>query len=753
VSANSHTVRIPARFATGEAAVAADRYWVRLATFSALAAYATARWATLMRPAPGWRLLGLLGLAIVLAAGVPKLRRFGTPVCVAVAVAVVLIAFPIAGLRWHWFVHLQLAVSAARIGNGLQALPNVLVPYLGSDHGVRLVIVLGAAVLLFDGAAVIAFAPRSFGDGRRAAAALPLIALAVVPSTLVRPEFPYLQGLVLFGLVAAFVWGERIRAEAVSAALAVAALVGVGAALVAPRLDQHTPWIDYRAWTGTLVHQHVDAFDWNQSYGPLHWPRAGHEVLTVAAQRPDYWKAEDLDRFNGHAWVAGVAAIGPAPPQPSASARARWTQSIRVTIAGMRTSDVIAAGSAAQPSVIPGGLGDGIDPGTWVANRRLGPGTNYEVSTYSPRPSARELRRAGRRYPDQELSNDLTLGIPVAGVPASRLPEVTFPAFHSSAQPFVASGDFVPDTTRLVRSSPYGRAYALARRLAARAATPYAFVIAVERYLSRGFTYNENPPPSRYPLAAFLFKTRLGYCQQFSGAMAMLLRMGGLPARVAAGFTPGTLNASTHQWVVTDIDAHAWVEVWFPRYGWVRFDPTPTSAPARGGNVSLPALKSSGAPERRAPIAPRRDAGSGPASTSSTHSHAGSGTSAWLWVGALVLLAGLLAAARKLLWQGRSTEQLLSEFERALSRTRRPLPPGTTLASMERRLATAPGAAGYVRALRLARYGDAIAPPSAQQRRALRQELARGLGLTGRVRALWALPPWVRRPGQRQSRS
>ena len=113
----------------------------------------------------------------------------------------------------------------------------------------------------------------------------------------------------------------------------------------------------------------------------------------------------------------------------------------------------------------------------------------------------------------------------------------------------------------------------------------------MERYLADGFTYNENPALTRYPLETFLFASRVGYCQQFSGAMALLLRMGGVPARVAAGFTSGTYDRSSHQWVVTDRDAHAWVEAWFPKYGWVRFDPTPVSAPARGGSTAAPITK------------------------------------------------------------------------------------------------------------------------------------------------------------------
>src|SRR3712207_2294936 len=63
--------------------------------------------------------------------------------------------------------------------------------------------------------------------------------------------------------------------------------------------------------------------------------------------------------------------------------------------------------------------------------------------------------------------------------------------------------------------------------------------------------------------------------------MALLLRMGGVPARVATGFTTGSLDRQQNEYVVRDLDAHSWVEAWFPGYGWVTRDPTPAAAPAR----------------------------------------------------------------------------------------------------------------------------------------------------------------------------
>jgi transglutaminase-like putative cysteine protease len=750
MSAEAHTIHVPARSDRARGRDVSDvtprrRTLVRLTTFGALGLYGIDRWMTLMRSPPVWRLIGLLALTMALAGLVPLARRRSRVGAGVLGVGLVLAALPTAGLRWHWVVHLKIAVSADRIGTGLQALPNVLVPYLGSDHAVRLVIVLGAAVLLLDAAAVIALAPRTFGDGRRAAAALPLLALGVVPSTLVRPQLPYLQGLVLFALLAAFLWGERLRRDGAATALAVAAVAGVAGALVAPRLDTHRPWIDYRSWTGTLVRTHVDTFNWNQTYGPLRWPRTGHQVLTVAARSADYWKAEDLDEFNGQAWVLGEPVSDPvALPRPSDASETRWTQRVAISITGMRTVNVIGAGFSSLLTGLDGVTVSGSDPGTLVARRELGPGTSYTVSSYSPRPSAAQLRAvAHRRYPANATVPYRTLSIPQTGLGPGTVAEIEFPVWR-------AGGSF---GQQVVRASPYARAYALAQRLARQARTPYDFVAAVKRYLSRGYTYDEHPPAARYPLESFLFTHKLGYCQQFSGAMAMLLRMGGIPARVAAGFTSGGFQKESHTWQVSDTDAHAWVEAWFPRYGWVRFDPTPTSAPARGGNAPDPIIKNlSGLSGSQTIAAPRREIGVNATTGKPVSVAGGSGLSPWLALPALLVLAAIGRLAWILLHPAGGTEQLLAELRRAMARTGRPLSDDATLATLEHRFADSPAAAGYVRSLRLARYGAADTPPTAAQRRALRRQLAFGLGASGRLRALWALPPRLRAAGRRRAR-
>ena len=721
----------------GSARAVTERPWLRLVTFTAFAAYGVERWATLMRPAPAWRLLGLLALAVTLAGLVSWIARRDRVIAGLVGAALIVCGLPMAGLRWHWFVHEQVARSERLIAHGLGALPGALVPYLGTDRGVRLVVVLGAAVLLLDAAAVLAFAPRTFGDGRRMAAALPLTALAVVPSTIVRPQWPYVQGLLLFGLLAAFMWGERIPRPAAGPAVAVLVLAGVAGAIAAPRIDPRSPWINYRSWSAPVV-RHVDRFDWSQTYGPLRWPHKGRTVFTIDARTPDYWKTEDLDTFNGTGWALGTAAASPAAKVPRADVKA-WTETLKVDVSGLATSQVIAAGYAAAPQGIAGGVEPGAAAGTWVASRPIEPGTVYSVQVYSPRPTPAQLN-ADRTYPVAGLDGYRSMVLP-QGPGFAAGPLVTFPPFHARPSAPVSDQLINSEPLAAVRASPYGPVYALARKLASAATTPYQFIESVKRYLSRGFRYDQNPPLSRYPLVTFLLQNRIGYCQQFAGAMALLLRMGGVPARVATGFTAGNQTALTGQFEVSDIDAHAWVEAWFSRYGWVRFDPTPPVAPALATSTDLAITKGLAARESgRHGV--HREIGSA-AVTTATHRHArgGSGPSPWLLLAVVVLLAFAGLLARAVVRYRRLDHDPLSELERALARTGRPLHGGVTLTELQHRLETTPQAAEYIRRLCAARYGGAAVRPTRLQRRALRHELARGLGLRGGIRAWWALPP------------
>jgi protein-glutamine gamma-glutamyltransferase len=750
----------------GQAARPRERPLVRLTAFAGLGLYGVLRWGTLMSPAPTWRLIGLLALAVALAGFAPALLErerevaaragrsdFVTMVGAPLALVAILLAFPLSGVPLAWIVHLRVAVTANGIGQGLSALPGILVPYSGINEWARTAMVLGAAVLLLDAGMLLAFAPPALGDVRRAGAALPLIALVVVPAVSLHPRFAYLQGLVLFALLAFFMWGERVPADRRGGVILACAATGAIGMIAAPAIDQGTPWINTHELAGGFTPAHVERFDWTQRYGPLNWPHSGNDVLSVTASpgvfTGEYWKTENLDNFDGTGWADDGASAGAAPLGVNQQTLQEYTQTLTVGITAMNTNQVIAAGYAPQP---PAHLSTPAQPGTsvgtWISPSALGPGDTYTVQVYVPHPSGAVMARAGDDYPAQVRAGDLSLVLPQLHASPNDhvrllhpLPEtVMFPAFgsHTPAPPRPT----VSVPTGLIRNSPYSQAYTIAHRLARESRTPYAFVQRVMGYLSiaNGFSYNQNPPPAQYPLASFLVD-KIGYCQQFAGTMALLLRMGGVPARVSTGFSTGTYDSATKRWLVSDLDAHAWVEAWFPHYGWVTFDPTPASAPARGGHESISEIGGFGAESELGHPIRRAEAPTG-AATGAIHARAG-GSGAAIVFGTLGVLL-VLCTLGVVVWRRTGpldAEAMLAELERALARSGRPISDGVTLATLERRFRTAPDAAAYIHALRIARFGAGAELPTLRQRRALRGQLRAGLGFAGALRALWALPP------------
>jgi len=329
--------------------------------------------------------------------------------------------------------------------------------------------------------------------------------------------------------------------------------------------------------------------------------------------------------------------------------------------------------------------------------------------------------------------------VPVSTLPGVRALPVIFPPYHSPPRDLRAGPptQSPKEIQRLLRTSGLARTYRLSRRLARGARTPEDYVQRVLDYLAQPeFSYNEAPPRASRTLDGFLFDSHAGYCQQYSGAMALLLRMAGIPARVATGFSTGATDLKTGEFVVRDFDAHSWVEVYYPDWGWITFDPTPAQSPARSQPYDASNIPNGGLPS------------SGPvpgdvAALRARGTAAGVDSVPW-WRTPLIVFAALavgasaLAAVRR---RRRGAPPPLFELERALRRTRREPAPGTTLRALEQRFATTPAAAGYVRTLIESRYREAPGRPTRAQRRGLRSELGRGAGVLGRVRAWWALPP------------
>ncbi|MEO8611388.1 MAG: transglutaminaseTgpA domain-containing protein [Chloroflexota bacterium] len=116
----------------------------------------------------------------------------------------------------------------------------------------------------------------------------------------------------------------------------------------------------------------------------------------------------------------------------------------------------------------------------------------------------------------------------------------------------------------------------------ANATTPYDRAKAIETWLRTNIIYNETipqPPQDQDPVDWVLFDLKEGYCNYYASAMIIMLRTLGIPARMAAGFAQGTYDATQGIYTVQERDAHTWVEVYFPGYGWIEFEPTAAQAP------------------------------------------------------------------------------------------------------------------------------------------------------------------------------
>jgi transglutaminase-like putative cysteine protease len=115
-----------------------------------------------------------------------------------------------------------------------------------------------------------------------------------------------------------------------------------------------------------------------------------------------------------------------------------------------------------------------------------------------------------------------------------------------------------------------------AAAITANQTTAYGKARAIETYL-RSIPYNDDipaPPPDRDPVEYFLYDIREGYCDYYATSMVVMLRSLGIPARAVSGYAEGRYDEESRLYYVTERDAHTWVEVFFPGYGWIEFEPT-----------------------------------------------------------------------------------------------------------------------------------------------------------------------------------
>jgi protein-glutamine gamma-glutamyltransferase len=467
---------------------------------------------------------------------------------------------------------------ASRFQDGVLEFYDVSVPFLPGDHAEMHEAVL-VAVFAFALAVALALAAR-----RPLVASMALLTGSVWPATLVGGDDLGRGALTLAAVLSLFAFGGRRPTRALQPALVLGGLLvvlAVGASTsVAVAKPEFLRWKDWDFYDKPAEPVGV-AYVWNASYRALKWPDKETTVLKVRGPRRNlYWRATTLDLFTEDRWTeeqtvrntaderVDMTRLGDPLLPRRAYDRSRWIRT-EVEVAALRDRRLV--GPSMPVAYDPQGIGTLLLTTTGIAalSDDLPRGAKYLVWSYAPQPKPRQLARAGR--PQQRLVQRYL------EVDPNLLP---LPAFGT------------PNREALVRSMlrssgavRYEALYEQALDVVGSPRNEYAAVVALEAWFRSegGFTYDEMPPPAdgAPPLVAFL-RDQQGYCQHFAGAMALMLRYLGIPARVAVGFTTGDLSKDKTTRTVTDHDAHAWVEVWFPGWGWLPFDPTPARAQLSG---------------------------------------------------------------------------------------------------------------------------------------------------------------------------
>lgn len=581
---------------------------------------------------------------------------------VLVGVAVLLASMPVAAVvqGWSWLGYTTLVVAvvvaaglgAARFGNSAVAGAQIVallctLTALFTENGLLAVLpgpeALGEMGSLLGGAAeqiqtepapvpatpemlfliaaavgvlaVAAYLAAVVG-GAPATAGVPLLVEFAVPTAVADDLLPWwtlVAGAAAFGLLLV-IRADRHRlpgaAAIVAGGVVIALLVGLLATFVGT---------DGRFANAPRPNAEIGLDPFTALRGQLTLARSEQLLEVRGLPRPTYVRALTLrDYLRDTGWQAGrpdrgVPLTGPLPPPPGAGERVNVT----VDNIGYRDYWLPLYG---DPTAV-----SGIDDQLWAYDPTSGTAysarpreeSGWEQRGSLPSPTAGALRAAGRG------------GAPAAYLDASQVDQ---------------------------------RVREIAAQVTAGATTDFDRAIALLDWFTgptSQFRYSLATAPGNGDdaLVEFLTIGRIGYCEQFASAMAVMLRTQGVPARVAIGFTAGTAaDGDGGARTISSSDAHAWVEVWFDGIGWVMFDPTPLT----DGRTIVPpyvaeALRPAGPQQPAAPQQPGPAGGPVPAPAPAPPSggdpddggSSGGDDGLPLWpfaLAAAVVLAGLFAA-------------------------------------------------------------------------------------------------------------
>jgi transglutaminase-like putative cysteine protease len=419
-------------------------------------------------------------------------------------------------------------------------------------------------------------------------------ALFAMPSTILHLQATGLRAAIFLGLALIALRLLPAREEAGEGTMQA---VTVGAAVIVAGLVVATlpgvakgAFLDWHTWNPLAGEPNRVAvsYVWSPTYQPLIWPKKKTPVLLVTAPRPMYWKVATLNQFDGDTWqvdepwasipfTAGTPLHVAPTALPTGAQGASRANKMTITVKVLALADPHLVG-AGQPIVWnpPSNVRALLTAdGDAIATHDLDRNATYTMQGYSPDPSAQQLEKAGSDFPSAVLGSLVVNGQPV-------------PLWHPGQTP--AKQPPVGADLRRASDQVWKRSGAI------KAKNEWSAAAEVEAYLrSKPFVYNLKTvyKPSKGPvLAQFLLTKHRGYCQMFASAMALVLRLHGIPTRVAVGFTTGqSTSKEGGAYLVTDHNAHMWVETYFPHWGWQPFEPTPGSVlPVQSSTSNAAAL-------------------------------------------------------------------------------------------------------------------------------------------------------------------
>jgi transglutaminase-like putative cysteine protease len=543
---------------------------------SAVAAIVLSSWARLERPRPEIAELVVIGLLAVVPALIRGRWRVAAAVAAAVVAGAVALDVPLRTMSpfdGRDFV----ADLVDRAWTGFLDFQDVIVPFDGATqqlmHGAMLM-----AAFLFSLAGALAIAAR-----RPPLALAALLFGAGWPATMLPGEHDLLRGALILVVALALLVAVRPGAlQLRSQALAAGAVVVLALTLSTSSAVAKTQFVDWQNWD---FYNEPDApvgvsYVWRADYDGIEFPNKRTRVLRIRASGSSgYWRATTLDAFFNDHWEEDLDADVPIVEDgsvvdlsndpllpPAARDRDNWKQAT-VRVEALRDQHLVGASIPVAYDTETFDNAFFYDGGVGLVERPLPRGTEYAVWNYAPRPKPRALAGSPAAYPFEIVGSGKYLKIESGLAP---------PPFGTPNR-----ADWLRDAFAF--SAPvraYEPLYKQALAVAGRADNPYAATVALEAWFRTGggFTYDESPAvaaPGTPPLVYFLTESKEGYCQHYAGAMALMLRYLGIPARVGAGFTSGIYDRDRRMWNVSDRNAHTWVEVWFNGFGWLPFDPTP----------------------------------------------------------------------------------------------------------------------------------------------------------------------------------